>query len=148
MEHRAGEFRMDVIVDGSVVRLAVTGEIDLTAAPLLDAGLSEMAARGQPVVLVDLHALEFLDSSGLGVLITHHKALREAGRQLVILSPSPPAERALSISGLDRVLHIRTRGGGGVEDGLVVGVAEAGVEPPVGPAQHGPTPGDRPPAAR
>ena len=129
MELGPADFRMDTTVDGAVVRVAVSGEIDLTTAPLLDEGLAAAAtapaashdgSAGGPDtgtadgplgaaadVVLDLRGLDFIDSSGLGVLITHHKALLEAGRRLVIESPSPPTLRVLVISGLDRVLTIR-----------------------------------------
>jgi anti-sigma B factor antagonist len=80
-----------------VVRLA--GELDVADAPRLDGVL--VGFDGLPVV-IDLSALEFVDSSGLAVFVRAHNA----GRGLRLRSPSRIVGRALEVSGLDQVLEI------------------------------------------
>ncbi|MBW3615398.1 MAG: STAS domain-containing protein, partial [Actinobacteria bacterium] len=101
------DLRIEACGNGSVTRLAVFGEVDAASAPELEAWLSQAASAGCAEVVLDLSGLEFIDSSGLSVLVSAHKQLRDAGAQLVIASPPPPARRIFDISGLDRVLTIR-----------------------------------------
>jgi anti-sigma B factor antagonist len=55
---------------GGVTNLAVTGEVDLTVGPLLERAInSAVAADGVTAVQVDLSAVQFLDSSGIGLLV-------------------------------------------------------------------------------
>ncbi len=101
------EFRIDACVDGPITRVAVFGEVDAGTAPELAECLHELIGTGPDEVVVDLAGLEFIDSAGLSVLAGAHKQMRDAGTQLVVTSPPPPARRILDISGLAAVLTIR-----------------------------------------
>ena len=107
MAASADGFRIESSTDDGVARLHLTGEVDAATAPLLDAKITEAAGAGHREVVVDCGGLAFIDSSGLSVLVSNHKRLREAGLRLVVESPPPPALRLFEISGLDRVLNIR-----------------------------------------
>jgi anti-anti-sigma factor len=63
-----------------VVRLRVTGEIDMGTAPQLAAAARrELTAKIHSTVLVDLSAVTFLDAAGISALLTvHHHAVRNA----------------------------------------------------------------------
>jgi anti-anti-sigma factor len=66
------------------VRVALAGECDLAVSDRLTAALLA-AVRQAPVVVVDLAALDFLDSSGVHCLVTaHHAALARGGRVEVV----------------------------------------------------------------
>ena len=87
---------------GSIVMATVDGEIDLSnASELLDehTGSVPNSAHG---LLLDLTALEFLDSSGIHML--YDLAERVATRQqgfAVILEPDAPPRRAIEVSGVE-----------------------------------------------
>lgn len=57
--------------------------------------------------MLECRGLQFIDSSGLSVLVVNHQRLQARGGQLIIEAASPPARRLFDISGLDRVLTIR-----------------------------------------
>ena len=92
---------------GGRARLAVAGEIDAVTAPVLAARLAEVSVEGIAEVVLDFGKLEFIDSSGLSVLVVAHRRLRDAGAALVIEAPPPTARRVFAIAGLDRILTIR-----------------------------------------
>lgn len=100
-------FRLDPSSDGSTARLALFGEVDAATAPLLEDGITRAIEQGCLEVVLQCEGLDFIDSSGLSVLVTNHKRLRERGGELVIESPAAPTRRLFDISGLDRVLVIR-----------------------------------------
>lgn len=50
--------------------------------------------------LLDLSVVQFIDSTGIGLLIRLQKKIRASGRQLVLLTPSPPVQHAL------RLMHL------------------------------------------
>lgn len=91
-----------ITADGS--RLTATGEIDAHSAPSLAAAIE--AAGNQ--VSIDLAGIEFVDSSGLRVLIDAHQRLGDAGGGLTVLSPSDVVTRLFEISGVDAYLSIET----------------------------------------
>ena len=93
-------------VDGGVV-VTATGEIDLSTSPALRAALRDPAALARVVVL-DLRAVTFMDSSGLGVIVGQNKRAREEGfRFAVSVTPGTEVERILDLSGLAGALDLR-----------------------------------------
>jgi len=79
-----------------------SGEIDVHTAPLLAASID---AAGDQVRL-DLSLVEFVDSSGLRVLIEAHQRISEAGGQLTIVNPSSAVQRLFEISGVTDYLVV------------------------------------------
>lgn len=82
-------------------------ELDAITVPALRARITELAARGCHVVVVDLRATRRIDSCGLAVLAGAHKRLRGHGGTLAIAAASGTVTRALRAFGLDRALHVR-----------------------------------------
>ena len=80
--------------------LAVTGAVDLqTRTELVAAGRKALAASPSALVL-DLNAVTFIDSTGLGALVELGHDAEDGGGALVIRNPSPRVVRILEISGL------------------------------------------------
>lgn len=87
--------------------VAVTGELDAaSAAATRDRILAEVTADQQ--VAVDLTGVEFVDSSGLGVLIAAARAARDAGGELVVINPQPRVCRLIETAGLAHLFGIET----------------------------------------
>jgi len=85
--------------------LEVRGEVDAYSAPQLRDALREMGGEGARL-LVDLNGVDFMDSSGLGVLIGALKRAREEGGELALVCTGQNLLRLLAITGLDRVFTI------------------------------------------
>ncbi len=86
--------------------LQVKGEVDLYTAPRLKERMADLTSSGRSQLAVDLEGVEFMDSTGLGVLIGGLKRCREAGGTLALLRPREPVRKVLSITGLDKVFPI------------------------------------------
>jgi anti-sigma B factor antagonist len=75
----------------------VEGELDLAVAEQL----RELLARSEEeLVIVDLGACEFIDSTGIAVIVQASKAAAEDGRRVVVHSPTAQVLRVLTITGL------------------------------------------------
>jgi anti-sigma B factor antagonist len=84
--------------------LFLAGELDLYNADELRAALGQAIAAAPSRVVVDLSAVEFLDSTALGVLIEARGQLGPGGLRLA--APKLETRRALQVSGLDRHLPV------------------------------------------
>jgi anti-sigma B factor antagonist len=84
---------------GTIV-LKVTGELDLAVAGELQTTLDKTAP--EDVVLLDLSGCEFIDSTGLAVVLHAKKRQDKSGGRLALFSASDQVERVLEISGLIR----------------------------------------------
>jgi anti-sigma B factor antagonist len=98
--------------------LEVGGEVDVYTAPRLRERLIELVEGGARHVVVDLSRVEFLDSTGLGVLVGALKRLRAAGGTLGLVCAHERLLKIFRITALDRVFALydtveaATRGSG------------------------------------
>ena len=99
--------RLDVVERSSTAErvLELHGEIDMESVADLSSRLDPLVKEGDGLVL-DLVGVEFIDSSGLRLLIGIDGELRRAGRRLVIRHPSAAVQRLLEITALERWLLI------------------------------------------
>jgi anti-sigma B factor antagonist len=86
--------------------LEVGGEIDVYTAPQLRERLISLVDGGARQVVVDLGRVEFLDSTGLGVLVGALKRLRGAGGELFLVCGQERLLKIFRITGLDRVFTL------------------------------------------
>ena len=86
--------------------LAVKGEVDLYTSPQLKDKVTEIIEQGQSRIVIDLTDVGFMDSSGLGVLVTALKRARERDGTLALVAPEGSVHKVLTITGLDRVFPI------------------------------------------
>lgn len=77
----------------------------MVSAPLLREQIRAEVARGNVRVVVDLSAVDHIDSAGLSALISGLKAARQAGGSLFITKPSAPVRKILRLTNLHRVLE-------------------------------------------
>jgi anti-anti-sigma factor len=87
------------IVDSESVRLALHGELDLSNAKTVELSLAEAFASGKKVI-VDLGKLEFLDSTGVSLLVMA-LGRPDAGKLSFLPSESAEVSRLLKMTGLD-----------------------------------------------
>jgi anti-sigma B factor antagonist len=91
---------------GEWIVVEARGEIDLYTAPKLKAELAGLVDQDRVRIVVDLAGVEFLDSTGLGVLIGSLKRCRERGGEFGLAAPKETVQKVLSITGLDKVFPI------------------------------------------
>lgn len=91
-------FRVDVIDEQPGAVLALFGELDVASSPTLEAELARVADRR--LVIVDLRELEFIDSTGLGVLVNAHQHAQQAGRRFALVRGLGQVQRLLALTGL------------------------------------------------
>jgi anti-sigma B factor antagonist len=84
-------------VDGIAV-LALSGELDLAAAPAIRERLAHARTAGARGVVLEMADVTFLDSSALRELLSADAALRADGAQLVLAAVRPPVERLLELT--------------------------------------------------
>ena len=101
---------MDLVVDvyaeaGHTV-LAVSGEVDVYTAHTLRGRLTELIVSGRHQLVVDLSGVDFIDSTGLGVLVGGLNKSIEAGGSLALVCQRASMLRLLEITGLDELFVI------------------------------------------
>ena len=93
------------VVDGTTI-VSVGGEIDVYTAPKLRDKITELVAAGAHKLVIDLEAVEFLDSTGLGVLVGGLKKVRAHDGSLHLVCTQDRLLKIFRITGLAKVFAI------------------------------------------
>jgi anti-anti-sigma factor len=89
---------------GRAAVIVVSGELDLASGPELEAELHEISPADTELVVVDLRNLEFMDSTGLSIIVRAHQRLTGEGCTLGLVRGSPQVQRLLDLTGVaDRI---------------------------------------------
>jgi anti-sigma B factor antagonist len=96
-----------VSADGRLAVLALAGELDLGTADDVWPGLERLLATAAEAVVLDGTALEFVDSSGLRVLLRGAKLAESEGTAFRVVAPHPVVQRVLDLAGVRDALDLR-----------------------------------------
>ncbi len=91
-------FRLEVRSQGKATIIAVSGELDLASSPALQEELDR--ASDSDMMIIDLRELDFMDSTGLSVLVRAHQRAEEQGRRLAMVKGPQQVQRLLSLTGV------------------------------------------------
>lgn len=98
---------MDITItdlgDGVAVA-TLEGRLNMATAGRLRDAVNAAVAAGRTRLTVNLAAVEFMDSSGLGALVNGLKVARQAGGDLRIAAPSEQVKLVLQLTNMDRFL--------------------------------------------
>jgi anti-sigma B factor antagonist len=86
--------------------VAATGEVDVYTAPTLDDELTRATAAGVTSLVVDLSGVDFLDSTGLSVLVKALERVRERDGRLDVVVTAERVAKVFRITGLDEMLSL------------------------------------------
>ena len=86
--------------------VSVTGELDLTTAPVLEQALLALSDGGAGAVILDLAGCSFIDCRGLRVLLAARERLQRADRPLALVVGNPSLLRVFNITRVDDLFEI------------------------------------------
>ena len=106
-DSRIDGFAAEVIHGDRGAVVVVLGEVDLVTGSAFRAALDD-ALDGSVRVEVDLRDTLFMDSCGVAALLAVHRRLGQAHEALVLRDPSPEVRLLLDVSGVARLVDIRS----------------------------------------
>ena len=92
-------FKVEVHDRGAVV-IDVSGELDLASSPMLEQELDSTAIASAELLIVDLRKLEFMDSTGLSVLVRAHQRAVENRTRFAVVKGPQQVQRLLMLTGV------------------------------------------------
>jgi anti-anti-sigma factor len=97
-------------LERGVRTISVRGELDLSTAPELERPLNDALDGGEGSLLIDLSRCEFIDSTGIALIVRAWQRLDGGGdgRALVICSQNDQVRRVLEITGLELSIPVHT----------------------------------------
>jgi anti-sigma B factor antagonist len=110
-----------VMLGDEIVAIVVRGELDLADESRAELAVDFVVGLEYPAVLLDLSGCEFIDASGLRVLIRANERVTRTGAQVAVASPGSSVRRILDITGIGERMRIypdRDAAFEALEDGL------------------------------
>ncbi len=98
-------FRIEIRNAPDRVVLCLHGELDLASAPLLAQEI-ESAAADAAMIVLDLQELQFIDSTGLRIVLAANERSQERGQEFALTRGSQQVQRLLTITGVGEHLRI------------------------------------------
>lgn len=99
--------KVNAQLNGKTLVVKVAGEFDIIIAEefrkIIDSYLDSNKAK---YLLVDLGAVTFIDSSGLGAILGRYKKIDYLNGKMVIAGPQVQVKRILEVSGINRIIGI------------------------------------------
>ena len=86
--------------------LVLHGELDLASAELFHSEFERADIGAAPMVVLDLEGLQFVDSTGLRMILSAHERARERGQEFAITPGSPQVRRLLTITRVGEHLRV------------------------------------------
>ena len=102
-------FRYEVAPQDRGVRVRAFGSLDMATTPDLDATLTELCAADHDLIIVDLGGLDFMDSSGLRLLLNWDAFARRDGISVHLVPGPPTVQRVFDVTGTAGVFTFRDR---------------------------------------
>jgi anti-anti-sigma factor len=109
-EIRDGTLTIRASDDGSRCTMTLIGELDLANTDTLSAALEQAASEGGPPLTIDLSELEFIDSTGIAVLVAAYRQLAGSDRLTFVPSQKSAVRRVMALTGLDAELPFAADG--------------------------------------
>jgi anti-sigma B factor antagonist len=104
---RTAGFQTNVSHLGDETVIALSGELDVASSPALNEELTGLIDGGATDLVIDLHGLAFIDSTGLSALLLANKKLEGKGK-LVLRQPVDLVRQVLEVTGLTSALRIES----------------------------------------
>jgi anti-sigma B factor antagonist len=100
------ELQIDSKVVAGMPTIYLQGEFDSYSAPRVR-GILDLATEGQnPTVIVEMTKLDYIDSAGLGVLVSTLKLVNDRQGGLALVGLVPGVTRVFRVTGLDTIFTI------------------------------------------
>ena len=91
-------FACDVEPERDRVRVRLAGALDMATAPILAAQLSELRESGFQRLVIDLGQLDFIDSTGLRLLLAQDADARQDGFSIAVVPGKPAVQRVFELT--------------------------------------------------
>ena len=102
---------LDFKIDGDELTIFINGEIDHYSAVWVRADIDAKIAEIRPkVTVLVLSKIDFMDSSGIGLIMGRYARMQKLGGALKIKDPSERVERICRLAGLERIVSIENGG--------------------------------------
>ena len=102
---------VEVSFDDSILRIKIKGDIDHHSAKRTREIIDLSIIDKKPLIIIlDLSCVDFMDSSGLGLILGRYTIACDIGAKLVLYKPTRRIRKILELAGIERIMEIEGDG--------------------------------------
>jgi stage II sporulation protein AA (anti-sigma F factor antagonist) len=110
--------RVDISKEKGILTVRLSGEIDHHSAVGIRSEIDAMIAELRPERLaLDLSGIDFMDSSGIGLIMGRYARMKAVGGELVVERPNARIRKIFEMAGLERIVRIEEKKEGEKNEG-------------------------------
>ncbi|ABV86755.1 STAS domain-containing protein [Shewanella pealeana] len=94
------------LAQNNACKITLPVEVIMTQTPTLRAAILQQIDAGMSQLIIDLHKVEYIDSSGLSVLISALKRVEKVNGEIVLLSPTAGVRSLIELTRLHQIFAI------------------------------------------
>lgn len=94
------------MLDQGVKQIRLFGRLDMKSTLLIDSSFSAALTSGDPRILLDISAVDFMASIGIRLLVIGAKTVAGRGGQLVLFGAQPNVAKTLKMTGIELIIPI------------------------------------------
>ncbi|MBQ4091519.1 MAG: anti-sigma factor antagonist [Clostridia bacterium] len=92
---------------GDVLKIKLRGELDHHSAVAIRTQIDDMIRSKRPKTLnIDMSVIDFMDSSGLGLIMGRYAVMKDIGGEMCVCDPSVRVQKIMSLAGMERMVNI------------------------------------------
>jgi anti-sigma B factor antagonist len=92
--------------EANIMVVSLSGRLDANTSPQIKTALHQLIEEGYLKIIVDLHQVPFIDSSGLAALVSGLRLAREKDVKIVLSNVQPQTQIIFRLTMMDRVFEI------------------------------------------
>ncbi len=102
---------LEFSLNDNILRIKIKGDIDHHSAKQTRETIDNQILSTKPIIVIlELNSVEFMDSSGLGLILGRYTLVSEIGAKLVLFRPSRRIRKILELAGIERIMEIEGDG--------------------------------------
>lgn len=110
MQTERGGCRLDVLEERGTLVIRLSGEIDHHGAVSVRSEIDRVIAERRPERLaLELSGIDFMDSSGIGLVMGRYARMKAIGGELTVRNPSERVKKIFNMAGLERIVRIEVK---------------------------------------
>lgn len=84
----------------------IIGEVDIATAKDFENGILELVNAGLPVIKLDLTDMDYIDSTGIGILMNIKKNILKDDQEIILINPKRSIKKLFELTGANQVFKI------------------------------------------
>ncbi len=85
----------------------IKGEVDIATAKQFEDAILEQLEKEYPIIVLDLTEMDYIDSTGIGILMNIKKNVLKDGQDIVLYRPKRSIQKLLQLTGVEQVFTIK-----------------------------------------